>query len=84
MSRVAVSAEVLRWAIDRTGRSVDQLAPKFPRLADWLTGEYLPTLKQLEAFAKATHTSFGFFFLPEPPVERVPIPHFRTGYHRHV
>ncbi|MFQ5472095.1 MAG: ImmA/IrrE family metallo-endopeptidase, partial [Dehalococcoidia bacterium] len=78
MMRVSVSADVLRWALERTSRSVDDLTPRFPRLARWLTGEGRPTLRQLEDFARATHTPFGFFFLPEPPVERVPIPDFRT------
>ena len=32
----------------------------------------------MEALAKATLTPVGYFFLPEPPVERLPLPDFRT------
>lgn len=84
MNRVAVQPELLRWALDRSGRSVEGLAAKFPRLAAWERGETQPTLRQLEQFAKATYTPVGFLFLREPPVEEVPIPDFRTlpGAHR--
>lgn len=78
MTRVPVKPELLRWACDRAGLGEDALADRFPRLRVWLTGEAQPTFKQLETFARATHTPFGFFFLQEPPVERVPIPDFRT------
>jgi Zn-dependent peptidase ImmA (M78 family) len=45
---------------------------------DWVAGAAQPTLKQLEHFAHAMHAAIGYFFLPEPPVEVVPIPDYRT------
>lgn len=78
MSRVAVSREVLRWAVDRSGQPVGTLRRKFPKILQWEAGQSHPTLRQLESLAKATLTPLGFFFLPAPPEERLPIPHFRT------
>jgi Zn-dependent peptidase ImmA (M78 family)/transcriptional regulator with XRE-family HTH domain len=78
MTRVAVRPELLRWARERADLSVDALARRFPRLEDWESGSAQPTLKQLEKYASATRTPVGFLFLQEPPVERVPIPDFRT------
>ncbi|MCX6089796.1 MAG: ImmA/IrrE family metallo-endopeptidase [Candidatus Atribacteria bacterium] len=77
MNRVTVKPELLRWARERASRSVESLRKPFPELVLWERGEMNPTLKQLEDFAKATRTPIGFFFLTEPPVERVPIPDFR-------
>ncbi len=78
MHRVPVQPKLLRWARKRAGYKADALARRFPKLEEWERGEVRPTLKQLEAFAKATHAPLGFFFLDEPPVERIPIPDFRT------
>lgn len=75
-SRVSVAPELIRWARDRSGRSAEDLA-EFP-MADWEAGTAQPTMRQLESFAKATYAPVGFFFLPEPPQEAVPIPDFRT------
>ena len=76
--RVPVNPELLHWALQRSGRTADELSGRFSKLGDWLAGEAQPTLKQLEAFARATHTAIGYFFLPEPPEERLPIRDFRT------
>lgn len=78
MSRVAVKPDLLRWARDRAGKGVDELRNKFPKIDAWEAEEARPTLKQLEQYAKATRTPFGYFFLPEPPDEHLPIPYFRT------
>jgi len=78
LTRVQVRRELLEWASERAGKSIDALAQKFHALDRWLTGETGPTVKQLEDFAKATRTPFGYFFLERPPVEETPIPDFRT------
>jgi Zn-dependent peptidase ImmA (M78 family) len=81
-SRVQVKPELLRWARRRSRLDSDVLVRRFRRLADWERGEARPTLKQLERFAKATRTPLRHFFLPEPPLERVPIPDSRGGNRR--
>lgn len=75
---MVVAPEILRWAIERSGRAAEDLERRFPKLQDWLNGEAQPTLRQLQDFASATYTSFGYFFLDAPPEEPVPIPDFRT------
>src|SRR5574337_979921 len=77
MTRVVISEPVLRWALERSGRS-EAVQAKFPKLSEWLRGQSQPTLNQLETFAKATSTPLGYLFLPEPPDERLSIPIFRT------
>jgi Zn-dependent peptidase ImmA (M78 family) len=74
VTRVPVKPELLRWACARAGKPEAALAEKFA----WFGRGSDPTVRQLEEFAKATHTPFGFFFLPAPPVESIPIPDFRT------
>ncbi len=75
---VAVSPSVLAWARRRSGLSDEALHKKFPRIDAWESGDRSPTIKQLQDFAGATHTPLGFMFLPEPPVEGLPVPDFRT------
>lgn len=78
MNRVAIKPELLRWACERAGFDRADLEHKFPHLAAWESKEAQPTLKQVEAFAKATYTPVGYLFLQEPPVEKIPIPDFRA------
>jgi Zn-dependent peptidase ImmA (M78 family) len=75
---------VIRWACERAGQPVGVLARRFPKYERWERGEEKPTLRQVEELAKATYTPVGFFFLSEPPEDRLPIPHFRTVADAHL
>lgn len=80
MPRAPVKPELLRWARDRVGLNIKELSRKqnLEKLPEWERGEAQPTFKQLEDFARATHVPFGYFFLPDPPEEHIPIPDLRT------
>lgn len=78
MEHFAVHPDLLRWACERAGYDIDTLSQRFRQLSAWIQREKQPTFRQLENFAKATRTPLGYFFLPEPPVERLPIPDLRT------
>lgn len=78
MTRVTVNPELLVWARLRSGRSMEALERLFPKLELWENGELRPTLKQLEAFARATYVPIGYLFLDNPPEEQLPISDLRT------
>ena len=78
MMRVSVHPDLLRWARERAEIAQQDLTGKFKKLPEWERGERQPTLKQVEAFARAVHVPVGYLFLNEPPQEPVPIPDFRT------
>lgn len=77
-TEVNVNANILTWAIVRAGYEFVEFATKVPNIQKWLDGDKKPTVKQLEDFSKKVHLPFGYFFLPEPPKEKLPIPFFRT------
>lgn len=73
-----MSPVLLDWAVERSGIDLDEIARRFPKLSKWRRAETEPTRRQLESFAKATLTPLGYFFLSDPPDEKLPLPDFRT------
>jgi transcriptional regulator with XRE-family HTH domain len=78
IERVDVAPIMFAWARQRAGKSVHDLLKKFPHLPAWEAGGAKPTMRQLENFAEATYTPVGYFFLPAPVEESLPVPDFRT------
>ena len=79
--RVVIQPAILTWARERSRLDLAYFDKRFPQLDQWERGDAQPTFKQLESFAKATHTPIGFLFLPEPPEECLPIRDLRTVVH---
>jgi Zn-dependent peptidase ImmA (M78 family) len=82
--RIAVQPQLLKWACERSGIAIDDIPDELPMLSQWLSGAKQPTLKQLEGFARKTHTPVGYLFLDTPPIETIPIPDFRTHRNKKV
>ena len=73
---------MLTWAIERVGHNVEEFLLRNPKIEEWIAGTKLPTLKNLENFAKKLYVPLGYLFLNEPPVEECPIPFFRSTTNR--
>lgn len=77
-SEVNIQPERLIWAIERAGMDVTEFEIKNPKVSSWIKKEKKPTFKQLQDFSKKVHVPFGYLFFPEPPVEEIPFPFFRS------
>ena len=78
-NEVNINANMLTWAIARAGFDMQEFTLKVPNIMEWVQGDKKPTVKQLEEFSKKVYLPFGYFFLSEPPKEKLPIPFFRTN-----
>ena len=77
---VRIASSVLHWALRRGNHSVETLRDKFPDLEVW-GDKQQPTLTELEKFADEVSVPIGYLFLPQPPVEKLPIADFRRVRH---
>jgi Zn-dependent peptidase ImmA (M78 family) len=80
---LGVNPELLRWARERAGYSVDEIADAFKKdsteIAAWEDGTSVPTYAQLERLAYRFYKRpLALFFFPMPPEEADPREQFRT------
>lgn len=78
MNTISIKPEMIRWALKRADLDVHDLQKPFPKLSNWEQGLSAPTLQQLEKLARRVWIPLGYFFLPAPPEEKLPIPDFRS------
>lgn len=78
--RVPVSHDVLVWAIQRTQKSLKELAEvsDLRKIEEWLDGTTQPTLNQADTLAKKAGIPFGYLVLPAPVDTTPDLPDFRT------
>jgi Zn-dependent peptidase ImmA (M78 family) len=81
-TEVNINVDMITWAISRAGYDLHEFSIKLPKIIDWIEGTKKPTVKQLETFSKKVHLPFGYLFLQKPPVEKIPIPYFRSNGNR--
>ncbi len=81
-AQALINPKILTWARARAGFSEDLLAHKanvaIEKVIAWENGTDKPTFIQAQKLANAMHTPFGYFFLSEPPYEKLLIPDLRT------
>ena len=83
----ATGAEVtpclLSWARRRRGVEASDLAKKLEvspeTVAGWERGDKMPTFRQAQRLVRALYVPFGYLYLREPPVEKVPLADFRAA-----
>ena len=78
-----VNPQLLRWARERAGYAVAEIAEAFKKdssqIAGWEEGASVPTYVQLERLAYGFYKRpLALFFFPEPPEETDPTEEFRT------
>jgi len=82
MAEAQINPAILTWALERSGIDAPTLADRLgtatARVSSWETGERKPTFRQARRIAEITHVPFGYFYLPVPPEEPLPIADFRT------
>lgn len=78
-----INPTILRWARERAGYSLEDVAIEFGKSQDaieaWENGTQVPTYNQLEKLAYQLYKRpLALFFFPEAPAERDPATEFRT------
>lgn len=76
-----INSKILTWAVGRSALSRAEIAKRVKvseeQVRAWEEKDEFPPFKKARDLAKVLQFPFGYFFLPKPPDENLPIPDFR-------
>lgn len=75
---IEINENLINWAIARAGYNEPDFFLQFPIIKEWIQNKKKLTLKQVEIISNKLHVPFGYLLLKSPPVEKLPIPYFRS------
>ena len=78
MSNITINSEIIQWGLQRARLESHELKKAFPKIDSWIRGKEYPSFRKLEELAKKLHMPIGYFFLSQPPQEKLPIPFYRS------
>ena len=65
--QIPITPEVLKWARERAGFSLEEAQADFSKIEKWEAGEAFPTYHQLERLSNKFKVPVAVFFFPKPP-----------------
>jgi Zn-dependent peptidase ImmA (M78 family) len=65
--QLPVTPDLIKWARERAGYSIEEAAQTFQKIEAWESGKASPTYSQLEHLASTFKLPIAVFFFPEPP-----------------
>lgn len=80
MARTAPNPEVIAWAMERVGKEPGDFSSISKNAERWVTGEKVPTVKQMQKLAEKTHVPLPYFYDDAVPRMSLQIPDYRTTF----
>lgn len=80
MARTAPNPEIIAWAMERVGKEPSDFVGISKNAERWVTGEKVPTVKQMQKLADKTHVPLPYFYNDTVPRMSLQIPDYRTTY----
>lgn len=80
MTRTIPNPEVIAWAMERVHKEPRDFIGISKCAEQWVTGEKVPTVKQMQKLAGKTHVPLAYFYDDTVPSMSLQIPDYRTTY----